>query len=198
MGIPKLPVRVSVFCNCRKEPRFIHTIPRGIYTDFVICGGDYRELRREWIDSQVLAPVKLHVVYGAREILNSGRRGCAVRKHKVPSDAMKNEGLSAKCLRQAAGPSWVTSCATALAYARTSLSTAKARGAVRDRDRSWWEPHATQRTTNRKGLHCRLRVASFWSESISFRTLLNNPQASAPESLLSQRLLDGLHGALNV
>jgi hypothetical protein len=83
MGIPKLPVRVSVFCNRRKEPRFIHTVPRGIYTDFVIRGGDYRDLRREWIDSQVLAPVKLHVVYGAREILNSRRCGCAVREHQV-------------------------------------------------------------------------------------------------------------------
>ena len=92
MRIPKLPVSVSVFCNRREEPRFIHTVPRGIYTDFVIRGGDYRELRREWIDSQILAPVKLHVVYGACEILNSRRRGCAVREHQVTFRSHEERG----------------------------------------------------------------------------------------------------------
>jgi hypothetical protein len=83
VGIPKLPVPVSVFCNRRKEPALIHAVARCIYTDFVPRGGHYRELRREWIDSQILAPMEFHMVYGVREILNSLRCGCAVREHQV-------------------------------------------------------------------------------------------------------------------
>jgi len=92
MGIPKLPVSVSVFCNRRKEPGLIHTDPGGIYADFVPRGGDYRELRREWIDSQILAPLELDVLCGAREILNSRRCGCAVREHQVTLRSHEERG----------------------------------------------------------------------------------------------------------
>lgn len=92
MGIPKLPMSVSVFCNRRKEPGLLHPIPRVIYTDFVPRGGHYRELRREWIDSQILAPMELHVLYGAREILNSFRCRCAVREHQVTFRSHEERG----------------------------------------------------------------------------------------------------------
>jgi hypothetical protein len=92
MGIPKLPVPVPVLCNPRKEATLIHTVSGGIHADFVIRGREYRKFGSEWIDAQILAPVELHVVYSAREVLNSRGCGCAGREYQVTLGSHEERG----------------------------------------------------------------------------------------------------------
>jgi len=81
MGIPKLPLPVSVFRNSRKVSDLIQPFPLLVYLNFAIRRSHDRELGRERINSQVTIPLEFDVFYSACELLNTG--GCcrAIRKY---------------------------------------------------------------------------------------------------------------------
>src|SRR5437773_4316050 len=122
MSVPKLPAAALMFRNPRKEPGFIHANAVSAHLNLVIRSGHHRQIRRERIYSQVLTPLQFDLL----DATGDRRRDSAIREHQMTLGRHKNEGLSAKCLRHADGPSWVMSCATVRVKARTPSSTAEA------------------------------------------------------------------------
>jgi hypothetical protein len=83
MSVPKLPAAVPTFRNSCEETSLLYAAPLGAYLDLVVRSGHYREIRREGIYSQIVAPSQIDLLDGAREILNRRRGGSAIRKHQT-------------------------------------------------------------------------------------------------------------------
>jgi hypothetical protein len=83
MGVPELPAAALMFRNPRKESGFIHAGSVSAHLNLVIRSGHYRQIRRERIYPQVVTPLQLDVLDAARYILNSRRRGGAIREHQM-------------------------------------------------------------------------------------------------------------------
>src|SRR5579864_5880577 len=83
MGVPKLPAAVPMFRNPREEPGLLQAAPLRAYLDLVVRGRHQREIRRERIYSQIVAPSQIDLFDGARELPNGRRCGSAVRKNQA-------------------------------------------------------------------------------------------------------------------
>jgi hypothetical protein len=83
MGVPELPAAALSFRNPRKKPGFIHANAVGLHLNLMIRSGHYRQIRRERIYSQVVPPSQLDLLDSAGDILNSGRRGGAIREYQM-------------------------------------------------------------------------------------------------------------------
>lgn len=114
---------------------------------------------------------EFHVVNGAREILNSFRCRCAVREHQVTSRSHEER----RAVGEMPTPSGrarlgdIVGDSTGVRF--YILSTAEARAGVKHcdmLDKSLREPHATQRTTDRREADCQVRTTDFLPASIGF------------------------------
>ena len=83
MRVPKLPAAVPMFRNPREETVLLDALPFGAHLDLAERHGHHREIRCERVYSQIVSPSQVDLLDGAREILNSSRRGSAIRKHQA-------------------------------------------------------------------------------------------------------------------
>src|SRR5580658_4875247 len=86
VAIAKLPASIARLCDAGKVSAILHSATIGPHLGLVIRGSHHREIGREWIDAQIIAPFQLDLFDCSRNLLKSGHSLCPTCKSNLAVD----------------------------------------------------------------------------------------------------------------